>query len=52
MKFIHQLLIHVRGQSISCSKNFQQHQKEIQKHIEQLKKLMRQCLKENFNRCI
>ena len=53
MKFIHQLLknkrllIHVKGQSISCSNNISQQKKEIQEHIEQLKKLMQRYSKKN-----
>ena len=46
MRFILQLLknkcllIHVKGQSISCLKNILRQKKEIQKHIKQLKKIM------------
>ena len=46
MRFILQLLknkcllIHVKGQSISCLKNIPRQKKEIQKHIKQLKKIM------------
>ena len=53
MKFIHQLLknkrllIHVKGQSISCSNNISQQKKEIQEHIEQLKKLMQRYSKKS-----
>ena len=42
MKFIHQLLknkrllIHVKGQSISCSNKIPQQKKEIEEHIELL----------------
>ena len=57
IKLIHQslknkrLLIHAKGESISCSNNILQQKKEIQKHIEQLKKLMQRYLKKKFNQC-
>ena len=45
------IIIYVKGESISCSNNILQQEKEIQKHIEQLKKLMQRYLKKKFNQC-
>ena len=54
MKFIHQLLknkrllIHEKVQSIICLSNIPQQRKEIEEHIEQLKKLMQRYSKKKI----